>query len=285
VTTQDDIATVGPICTAITNDFDESAIDDTEDDDPHAMYPRPLTVSRPNIPEYRRSIPGAQTRRGSSPIPIEEATRLAKDGMIFELGSVMDSMAHEESTFVARSSFVGKTLVSQASHVSKASSAQLQGGVSVTLETRPLLMSRIDSSGQLAISEPPITKPTLNHLGTDIPTHGTVRSPSEAARPIIPKDCSGAGSTHISCHPDTWTDSQGEPDSDPFCPQECDVRHSHEVVPVNSRPIKMFRQSTSGTVLVLDRVESVGSEESLGMVSTSSGEDEQDCVGACVLQD
>lgn len=281
------MATIGPVCPLPMDNFDESAIDDTEDDDPYDMYPRPLTVSRPSIPGHRRSMGVVQTSGDSSPISLEEATRLSKAGMIFELGSFMDSMAHEEFTVGVRSSSVGKTSLGQTRDANQSSSAQSQGCLSGPLDTGPFLMSGSNFSGHLAMSEPTIIKPSFDHHpDTDASTHGRVRSPSESTNPLIPSQYSGADSMRTSCHPDTWTDSQGEPgDSEPFCPPKCDARHSHEVIPTNGRPVRIFKQSTSGTVLVLDRVESGGSDDSLGMLSTTSEEDQVGCGRTCVLED
>lgn len=51
-----------------------------------------------------------------------------------------------------------------------------------------------------------------------------------------------------SCHPDTWSESQGEPgDSDPFCPPDClEIRHS--LYESASRPLGSVRQDTSETI-------------------------------------
>ncbi|KAI0895223.1 hypothetical protein F4806DRAFT_497366 [Annulohypoxylon nitens] len=51
-----------------------------------------------------------------------------------------------------------------------------------------------------------------------------------------------------SCHPDTWSESQGEPgDSDPFCPPDClEIRHS--LYESASRPLGAVRQDTDETI-------------------------------------
>ncbi|KAI1204206.1 uncharacterized protein F4807DRAFT_454807 [Annulohypoxylon truncatum] len=57
-----------------------------------------------------------------------------------------------------------------------------------------------------------------------------------------------------SCHPDTWSESQGEPgDSDPFCPSDClEIRRS--IHDGDSRPLGLVRRETSETVCKVDVV-------------------------------
>ncbi|KAI2617901.1 hypothetical protein GGR54DRAFT_203132 [Hypoxylon sp. NC1633] len=55
-----------------------------------------------------------------------------------------------------------------------------------------------------------------------------------------------------SCHPDTWSEAQGEPgNSDPFCPPDClETRHSGQDRDIHLRPPRPVRQGTEETVRV-----------------------------------
>ncbi|XDG05047.1 hypothetical protein ABKA04_004662 [Annulohypoxylon sp. FPYF3050] len=75
-----------------------------------------------------------------------------------------------------------------------------------------------------------------------------------------------------SCHPDTWSESQGEPgDSDPFCPPDClEIRHS--LYESASRPLGTVRQDTSETIRKVSGVKDECSNKDDGVKERGEGE-------------
>ncbi|KAI0123784.1 hypothetical protein BJ170DRAFT_598985 [Xylariales sp. AK1849] len=272
------------------NALDDLAIDDTEDDDRHRTFSRPLrtsTASKGNSSageEFRtpRPSPNSAEQSVSSPTPMKEAVRLAKAGTILELWDVIGSIAKGEGSIPWRSTSSHKSTDCGDQSIGQTISAPPIGGMSFPLGARPHVTSTASSPSKIQnISEPPADKPMPVHLVQNDVPHAESESLGKPGFPSATVHRPDTGSN--SCHADTWDPSQGEPgDSDPFCPPGCDTRHSHETVPAESRPTTLFRKSTSGTVMVLDRVEPAGSEESLGDFSDDSL---GGCGRGCVLED
>ncbi|KAK8137960.1 hypothetical protein PG984_001340 [Apiospora sp. TS-2023a] len=125
-----------------------------------------------------------------------------------------------------------------------------------TESARPRIAKTISSNAPVIFSEPPLVTsiPIRTEQGDAITGSGSANE-SLADTTAANGQCSGP------CHPDTWSETRGEPgDSDPFCPPECDSRHSLKTVVPLKRPPGMVRQTTSGTVLVMEPVDSSGSE-------------------------
>ncbi|KAK7924348.1 hypothetical protein PG985_006402 [Apiospora marii] len=121
---------------------------------------------------------------------------------------------------------------------------------------RPRICKTISSNAPVIFSEPPLvtSTPIRTEQGGAI-TGSVSANESHAGKTVAEGQCSR------SCHPDTWSETGGEPgDSDPFCPPECDSRHSLKTVVPPQRPPGLVRQTTSGTVLVMEPVDSSRSE-------------------------
>ncbi|ORY60804.1 uncharacterized protein BCR38DRAFT_411921 [Pseudomassariella vexata] len=242
----------------------ETVIDDMDDFD-QPLYPRPLMVNRSGrqaAPRLQRDRPDVSSPKyaeaRTSPIPTREAEKLVKSRNLLELSDVVDTIVEEEAnTIPVRTSSIGKT--------SECGLEQPRVSVQTSpLGVRPHVTSTVSSPGQMRASSPPLVKP--------IP----IRADTEPRPDALPSECinlaptvnpasdvsqSPTSTETTSCHPDTWTDAQGEPgDSDPFCPPACETRHSHETAGSPVQPMGFFRKSTSGTVHILDAVESSGSE-------------------------
>lgn len=121
---------------------------------------------------------------------------------------------------------------------------------------RPRIGKTISSNAPVIFSEPALVAsiPIRTEQGDSI-TDSTSANESSAETTAAKGQCSKP------CHPDTWSETGGEPgDSEPFCPPECGSRHSLETVVPPQRPPGMVRRTTSGTILVMEPVDSSGSE-------------------------
>ncbi|KAI1880184.1 hypothetical protein JX265_001805 [Neoarthrinium moseri] len=280
VTTPDDLRTQDN--TAQLNDtpsspIDDSAIIESEDDEFDEAYPKPMVINRArnDTSQLQHSSrtdpvsPCGQEEDVSVLLPLRETTKLTNTG--FSLDRRLLESKDKEG-IPERSFSVGKPCRAASLRAKDTSSISCRTESALNLDRSSPSASRSDSPLVVA-SEPAQVAPVPVHLGSKAsPYQGA--GVSEAITPPSLKTSS--------CHPDTWNTSQGEPgDSDPFCPPECDSRHSHETILSDSRPTRMFRQSTSGTVVVLDCVESSGSEGNAGgdKESTLGGDHERVLLG------
>lgn len=125
-----------------------------------------------------------------------------------------------------------------------------------TESARPRNCKTISSNAPVIFSEPLLVTaiPMITEQRGAI-NDSVAGNESHLDKTVAEGQCSG------SCHPDTWSETGGEPgDSDPFCPPECGSRHSLKTVMPPQKPPGMVRQTTSGTVLVMEPVDSSGSE-------------------------
>ena len=135
-----------------------------------------------------------------------------------------------------------------------------------TLGARPRFGKTTSSNAPVKISVPRLVAsiPIRTEPGS-VTTKSTSANGSSADIAAVTDQCSKP------CHPDQWPETRGKPgDSDPLCPPECGSRHSHEVAEPSRRPSWLVRQTSSGTVLVMEPVSSSGSEAAQSMRDKSS---------------
>lgn len=116
------------------------------------------------------------------------------------------------------------------SSVGKGSESTYGAKPSFDMDRQPLLNLPLGLGHNIVISPP------ISRTGTDsVKTSGSVSNSED-------------DSHADSCHPDTWSESQGEPgDSDPFCPSDClETRHNSQNS--SGRPSGPARQGTDETV-------------------------------------
>ncbi|KAI1080974.1 hypothetical protein F5B20DRAFT_579799 [Whalleya microplaca] len=90
---------------------------------------------------------------------------------------------------------------------------------------------------------------------------------------IDPAESADAQPKPESCHPDTWSESRGEPgNSDPFCPPDCLVTRHSSQDSGHVAPLALIRRSTSGTVHQLGEPEAESADsDDQGQPQTDDG--------------
>ncbi|KAK9794136.1 hypothetical protein SCARD494_05713 [Seiridium cardinale] len=283
VTTPDDISTPeAPPCSCSPSDsveHDESAIDDSDKRDSSYRSPRPFSsTARENgsFLQHNRAPSSTIQREHTSLTIAEDLEVITETGFGEELIDTASPIANRVKV-ETKISPVGQTsdsVVTDAKTTYSASSYRAARKI-LGIQPRSTHKSRsppelFPESSQVGSSPvPPKHDSSLDVTASCTQETGTLM--------ISPSGLNNVKEPHEPCHPDTWNESQGEPgNSDPFCPVDCGSKRP------SAQPSRSFRKSTSGTVTVLDRVDSGGSEASL---DPELGEGLGGCGQGCPLED
>ncbi|KAI1493840.1 hypothetical protein F5X96DRAFT_620153 [Biscogniauxia mediterranea] len=183
-----------------------------------SLYPRPLSMTR-NSPERVESPP--DDMRENFRDSTLGLTSSASGYTYIKSGDDRPHFPAIDSVLApTRTSSIGKT--PDSIHTRDKSDGPASRSSTSSPGPRRLLGIPVESPG---VAEPRSHKTASNHY------HGPLLP--EGSKHHIDKDVDGTvlGDGYSgSCHPDTWTESQGEPgDAEPFCPSEClNKRHSSQ---------------------------------------------------------
>ncbi|KAI2635735.1 hypothetical protein GGS26DRAFT_589402 [Hypomontagnella submonticulosa] len=226
-----------PECSTILNSVNEGS-----------LYPKPLEIRRggQDTPFRETGLPGGIGDGNTAPEPDPLDTLLSippeKYGGSPQTSHSLNLNAEDAISTPARISSFGKTpghISDQQEAHGAARSDDIGHAISSPatapdLETLPSLTGTRDDQGS-------------NHAMSKIPAERIASSKSDH------------DSSLDSCHPNTWSETQGEPgDSDPFCPHDClETRHSgQEDYTELSRLVRQDSDATIHTVIVGQRTKS-----------------------------
>ncbi|KAI0009613.1 hypothetical protein F4779DRAFT_617380 [Xylariaceae sp. FL0662B] len=224
-----------------------------------SLFPRPLTISRSSRAETEntREDPSQDSEIVHStpdlncPSPVR--AKLTPYGITRSSSRRPDNLSSDAPRPPSRTSSIGKTSELASNLRRTPTKADDQDFASPSIPTDPEHAGT--PRGQFSRKLPRDRRRTVKSdptdgAATDIGSYVRSRLRREgitSALAIDPPEWD-TRSEPESCHPDTWTESLGEPgDSDPFCPPAClESRHSSQDIRVSPPPAALARPSSTG---------------------------------------
>ncbi|XXH01419.1 Phosphatidylinositol-4-phosphate 5-kinase [Hypoxylon texense] len=200
---------------------------ESENENERGMYPKPLAINRGGYKETEPRIGSSSEDKRKSSIPSVSVSPPEEHGSFLRsLSGFSDT--EEAISPPSRVSSIGKTPESMYSTMVTdsvrgqpfSSSLFGPGRTGTSLSTIP----DADSSARLTAAL------SFKELGSAAAPANDTSARNVQAVSEEPVDSSAGHPNTDSCHPCTWSESQGEPgNSDPFCPPDClETRHSSQ---------------------------------------------------------
>ncbi|KAI6086099.1 hypothetical protein F4821DRAFT_239349, partial [Hypoxylon rubiginosum] len=212
--------------------------------DERGMYPKPLAINRDTYEETEKKNDKPPESRRKSSIPSVSITPPDKPRSFSRSLSGFSDIDEAVSP-PSRVSSIGKTPESmygpRMTHSRfLPSTPRGLGHIFASLSTLPDVES-LETSTEAVNAEKP---GSAGAVTKDAP------GPKARAAPEETVDDSKEHHKTDSCHPCTWSESQGEPgNSDPFCPANC-LETKHSSRDSLSRPSRPMRENSADTILI-----------------------------------
>ncbi|OTA88386.1 hypothetical protein M434DRAFT_124087 [Hypoxylon sp. CO27-5] len=201
-----------------------------------SLYPKPLAINRNSgeVTEMLEDNPSADTRKSSL---ASEPTESSPLPTVSEKRARSQSQPTGETGFRGEESISAPTRISSIGKIPKSMYSPRDASVTVdgqALSTMPpglgynTLSLTISSDIKTTVTRKKTSVVQVSTTIAEVATDILVPNPkNDKATPV--NRLKGDTSPE-SCHPNTWSESQGEPgDSNPFCPPDClETRHSSQ---------------------------------------------------------
>lgn len=207
------------------------------------LYPKPLAINRGDS-----ESPGSPSGQATHPLPLIGS---GGPGSPQASGDSKKLNVHEEISAPTRVSSIGKT-PGPTCDQKAAEDVKLWPAVNIPLNVRHAALSSTDQTDMKAPRIPTemyiFQRSSAITMAVDDMSTMTLETVDTLAM-REPKE----RTTSDSCHPDTWSESQGEPgNSDPFCPPDC-LKSGRSSQDSHFRPsFPTRRQGSSETVRRLE---------------------------------
>lgn len=221
---------------------------ENENENERGMYPKPLAINRGGYEETEQQNNSFSEDKRKSSIPSVSVSPPEEHGSLLRsLSGFSDT--EEAISPPSRVSSIGKTpesmystMVTDSVHGQPFSSSLFGSGrTGTSLSTLPYA----DSSAKLTEAL------SFKELGSAAASMNDASARKVQAVPEEPIYSSAEHSKTDSCHPCTWSESQGEPgNSDPFCPPDC-LKTRHSSQDSHSQPSGSTREGSVETVYTI----------------------------------